>query len=274
MADPSPLLKPRPRRTFELAPTPTESSDPPSPSPHDFQTSSHSDLKHTRNKSPGRTRSILNLTSSTLLGIYSPIENGPTPYGNGSQTPNNRNSVDDSRPPVIGAFEKYGQRRPQHRHHHHQRSRSLLEAAVPTFSRTLVLFIIGVAYGVVIIHLHDNRRIVPVQVEGIERYSWRYLLLWGAAGVFLGQLLPWVDWLWDETIGRRKEDDNSHPVDPDKDDGGSHDDPMEEEHSVQASSVTGTADWLSVVRSIGAFVGIAFAIVRVPASIKLSRSGS
>ena len=265
MADPSPLLKPHPRRPFELASTPTEASEPPTPSPRDSQDSSNADLRQIRSKSPGRTRSILNLTSSTLLGIYSPTENAPTPYGNGSQTPNPRKSVDDSRPPIIGALQKRGQtvqRQKQHEHQHQHRS-SFLKSSAPIVLRTLLLFVFGVAYGVIIIHLHDNRRIAPVKVEGIERYSWRYLLVWGAAGVLLGRLLPWVDWLWDETVGSSHEDCPSQEH-HDRLDEGRHEEMGDEPSSPSSSRFTSTADWNPVVRSIGAFVGIAFAIVSSP----------
>ena len=264
MADPPPMLKPRPRRPFELTSTPTDTSDPPTPSPRDSQDSVHSESRHARGKSPGRTRSILNLTSSTLLGIYAPTENAPTPFGNGSQTPLHRGGFDDHRLPVIGAFLKESEtarRQTQHQHPHPPHT-TLLGSAVPVALRTLLLFGFGVAYGVIIIHLHDNRRIAPVKVEGIERYSWRYLVLWGAAGVLLGRLLPLVDWLWDETVGTSHRDCPS-PEHPDQANDGGHE-RGDEGRSTLGSRFTSTADWNPVVRSIGAFVGIAFAIVTCP----------
>ena len=260
MADPSPALKPRPRKPFELASTPTD-PEPTTPSPRNSHDSSQTDLRQTRIKSLAQTRSFLNLTSSTLRGIYSPTENAPTPFENGSLTPSHSNSVDDSRPPIIGPFEKQGQtfyRQNQHGHQRqHQHRTTFLEALIPIVLRTILLFVFGVAYGVIVIHLHDNRHIAPVKVEGIERYSWRYLLLWGAAGVLLGRLLPWVDWLWDETVGSSHEDCPS-PEHPDQMDE-ARSEKVEEQRSVQS-----TAGWIPVVRSIGAFVGIAFAIVSPP----------
>lgn len=66
----------------------------------------------------------------------------------------------------------------------------------------------------------------PVTIE-IDRYSMRYYVQWGLAGVALGSLLPWLD---GETLA------------------------VEEKGN-------GKIDWDPAVRSIGAFVGIAYAIV-------------
>lgn len=70
----------------------------------------------------------------------------------------------------------------------------------------------------------------PVTIE-IDRYSLRYYVQWGLAGVALGSLLPWLD---GETEG----------------DG--------------SGSGKGKIEWDPAVRSIGAFVGIAYAIVSPP----------
>lgn len=110
-------------------------------------------------------------------------------------------------------------------------------------------------YGVLVRHLHDDRQLAPFQVEGIikPRNDWRYLLFWGIAGVALGSLMPWVDTLFEATdldvpvCGG----DEKSPTNP-KD--------TEAEHN---EGIFG-ADWTPVVRSVGAFVGIAYAIVRIP----------
>ena len=129
--------------------------------------------------------------------------------------------------------------------------------------RILLLFLFGMAYGAVITQLRDSEDLVPVQVElkGMKPHSWGYLIVWGGIGVLLGALLPWVDFLWEEIIG------NSIHVFPTKG-------PLERPVSPNAvvnnkeiMQVTGFgsglgADWNPVVRSIGAFIGIAFAIVR------------
>lgn len=92
----------------------------------------------------------------------------------------------------------------------------------------------GVAYGVIVTHLHNSKSftVSPVTIE-IDRYSLRYYVQWGLAGVALGSLLPWLD---GETEG----------------DG--------------SGSGKGKIEWDPAVRSIGAFVGIAYAIVSPPPS--------
>ena len=110
-------------------------------------------------------------------------------------------------------------------------------------------------------HLHDNQRIAPVKVEGIGRYSWRYLAFWGVAGVILGKLLPWVDIFWEESLK-----DEPHTAEPvvsaeEKKLGDGKGDEDERSDSTLDGSLA--ADWNPAVRSIGAFIGIAFAIVRI-----------
>ncbi|KAK8202982.1 insulin-induced protein-domain-containing protein [Phyllosticta capitalensis] len=120
-------------------------------------------------------------------------------------------------------------------HLHHQ------QRALPLFVRAAALFVIGVAYGVIISHLHENIHISPVRVDSIDRGNWSYLLLWGCAGVALGGALPWVDWIWEgdrSAAGRRKGESFGRDA--------------------------ANSDWIEAVRSIGAFVGIAFAIRKLP----------
>ena len=101
-----------------------------------------------------------------------------------------------------------------------------------------MMFGIGVAYGLLISHLHDARDMAPVKLEGLNRQGWPYLSSWGMAGVLLGEALPWLDKLW-------------APEDEDE---------MDEEPEARRRSGHGSGDWLDVVRAIGAFVGVAFAI--------------
>ena len=258
-----PLLHPEPRRTFQLPPTSTESSAPPTPS-LDSSDYFRQEPEADGEKPANRTRSILDLTSSTLYGIHSPYgsENArgeaSTPWGAGAQTPSLRTSTDDLKPPIIGAYERP---RPtlqrSQSSHHHPHPHLYRDYVGPLTLRTILLFFFGVAYGLVITQLHDTQQVAPVKVEGIEGYSWRYLMSWGVAGILLGSLLPWVDVLWDEALGKHED-----PIVPKKPPEASR--PSTEEDERPASSFgsgLGT-DWNPVVRSIGAFVGIAFAIVR------------
>ena len=101
-----------------------------------------------------------------------------------------------------------------------------------------------------------------MKVEGIDRYSWRYLIFWGVAGVGLGRLLPWVDILWDETLGHNGDSNLKSSMQGLSRSGGTGSDD-EDQLALQSGSGL-AADWNPVVRSIGAFVGIAFAIVSSP----------
>ena len=121
----------------------------------------------------------------------------------------------------------------------------------------MLLFSFGVAYGVIVSHLHDHQQLAPVQLEGIEQSSWTYLMVWGGVGVLLGGLLPWIDVLWEEVLGRDigifvSKPQESRPVEASEDQG--------PRPASRLGSGLG-ADWNPVVRSVGAFIGIAFAIV-------------
>lgn len=117
-----------------------------------------------------------------------------------------------------------------------------------------MLFGMGMGYGLLVRHLHDDRQLAPFQVEGIikPRNDWRYLAFWGVAGVLLGSLMPWVDTLFLDADSEVEGSVNGE----NRGEGG-----VEVEEDGGESGVLG-ADWTPVVRSVGAFVGIAYAIVR------------
>ena len=189
------LVRPTPRRA---SPSPSTSS----PATEDQDSTPGEAKASSKGSSPNRTRSILNLTSSTLFGIYAPSDEPSTPWGNGAQTPSWRPSLDDERPPTTAALSQPTLPKTPSRHNRYTRD------SVPSIvRRTILLFVLGVAYGIIIVHLHDDQHLAPVKVEGIERYSIWYLSTWGLAGVLLGTLLPWVDTLWEENVG----DHDCHP---------------------------------------------------------------
>lgn len=111
-------------------------------------------------------------------------------------------------------------------------------------SRTVLLFVLGLGYGLLVRHLHNERQLAPFQVEGLIKPSddWTYLAFWGVAGVALGSLLPWVDGFFT-----------------------GEGDVLQEAAKTAKRTGAGSnglfATWTPVVRSFGAFVGIAFAIV-------------
>lgn len=145
----------------------------------------------------------------------------------------------------------------------HPRNQFVLrDTFISLLLRTSLLFVLGIAYGVIIIHLHDDHRLAPVKVAGIERYSSWYLLTWGVAGVLLGNLLPWVDTFWEEATKDHEshmnaKDEKDQPGPPGMDEN------EDEAHPPRSEGGDG-ADWTLAIRSIGTFIGVALAIRRLP----------
>ncbi|KAF4624677.1 hypothetical protein G7Y89_g13494 [Cudoniella acicularis] len=240
------IYRPTPRRPFDHNTVP-----PQPPSPLLSPTSP--------DEAPSRTHSILNLTSSTLLGIYSPTgyqsdyEYEPsTPWGTGAETPLNSSFPDQQqkiRKPITPP------------------PPSTLRTLSSLSLRSILLFGIGMGYGVLVRHLHDDRQLAPFQVEGIikPRHDWRYLVFWGVAGVLLGSLLPWID-----TIFSSDASDNASISSPKMRGRVTSPQRVSDEH-LESNGIF-DADWTPVVRSIGAFVGIAYAIRKLPWASTLQAS--
>ena len=234
---------------------------------------------HAHSASPHKTSSVLNLTSSTLLGIYSPSgydstrDEPTTPWGNGSQTPSLNASSDF---PVFGSeaiaarikenntdnkSDVNHKRRSIHLHPQDHNRIPAIEKYLLLFLRTAILFLVGLAYGQAIAHLHDRGNIAPVKVDQIDRASWKYLVFWGVEGTLLGTLIPATDKILDQrqrNVSRHDSSEKSnHEYNRDE---VSHSEASEPEYENHTRSNL-SADWNPIVRSIGAFVGIAFAIV-------------
>ncbi|KAA8575771.1 hypothetical protein EYC84_004871 [Monilinia fructicola] len=133
-------------------------------------------------ETPSRTHSMINLTSSTLRGIYSATghddlepETPSTPWGTGAQSPERKRS-----PPVYRRQQSF------------VTSPTSKSATLSSrIFRSILLFGLGLLYGLLVIHLHDDRRLTPLQVESIIKpsHDWRYLVFWGIAGVGLGNFV-------------------------------------------------------------------------------------
>lgn len=251
MSEAPTILKPTPRRPFELnftSATP-EHSSPPSPSPEKTANGLDSGVSGTETPSTfSRTRSVMNLTSSTLFGIYQD-GGATTPYGTGAETPlpSRQQSLEVDTDQFSGRIN--GAIRRQRSSQHVPRVSGPGLAFSAAF-RSVLLFALGMGYGLLVTHLHDDQQLAPFQVEGLLKpsYDWKYMVLWGVAGLGLGSLLPWVDGFWDEEAV------SSEFVVSSKE----RDSAANEDEEMRNSL---GADWIPVVRSIGAFVGIAFAIV-------------
>jgi hypothetical protein len=107
-------------------------------------------------------------------------------------------------------------------------------------AKLFALFLFGTIYGIVVSHLHNRRELAAVQVGGVDHQSWAYLAGWGLAGVLLGILLPYVDLMAD---------------------GGNRRGERYRAGLLKEAELSLYEKWNVVVRSVGAFMGIAFAIV-------------
>lgn len=251
-------LKPRARRAYE------QGSDPPTPTDNTSPSSHFPD-----GSTPSRNRSFLNLTSSTLFGIYgaSGISGTgsetipPTPYGDGAQTPNDGRSFDFTRSGIphslpTNAFTrssngKLARRRDTNSLPPLVRRKTFRNFYIPLVARLATLFLVGTLYGSLIPHLHDSQHFAPANVA-LDRQRWWYNIVWGLIGMALGEALPWADSLWVD------EDDENSIIDNDR--------------KPNTTTTRRSETWLDAVRSIGLFVGIAFAIRKLPWQSSLQRS--
>lgn len=259
------IHRPIPRRTFELTPASTDSSHPPSPTPE--MTNPELLMEKRADLSPSRTRSILNLTSSTLLGIYSPTGLGETrdelstPWGTGAQTPIHRRSVDYWRPELEPVTWNGPGTKPKSQNR--VRKSGFRGYYVPLAFQTALLFLSGIAYGSITTHLHKTQHITPVPVPSSDRTALYYHITWGILGVLLGNALPIVDDLWEDTVTPN----SNGVIVKNKSRQSDSKEKSSDEHGHHPSSESGVDPiWYSTVRSVGAFVGIAFAVVSVQSS--------
>ena len=272
------IIRPIPRRPFTLnfsAPTPPEDDDDDYLSPR--PQISASDLQflnpHQHVGTPGlrdgstplsHTTSYLNLTSPTLFGIYSPSTTGA--FSKDEDDPDADTPLDSPAPrrPILTRTATTTTKNtlptpisptPLSR----QKKRLL---ALQLLLRATLLFVLGVGYGVLVTRLpqhhppaaahHTHRRLAAIE----SHYEWRYLAFWGVAGVALGSLLPWFDRFWASPPALSQQP----PATP-KEAAQEIEAPLTEKPSTFSPP---QADWALVVRGIGAFVGIVFAIRKLP----------
>jgi hypothetical protein len=145
--------------------------------------------------------------------------------------------------------------------------------------RAALLFALGVGYGILVTRLPQNTHHLPHSSQRLaayeSHYEWRYLAVWGAAGVALGSLLPWFDRFWEARTTKPSTTQKSttttttptrtapppHRADDDDD---SNNEETAEEPPHRAGAGAAAADYPLVIRGIGAFVGIVFAIRKLP----------
>ncbi|KAK3400995.1 insulin-induced protein-domain-containing protein [Sordaria brevicollis] len=129
--------------------------------------------------------------------------------------------------------------------------------------RTTLLFALGMGYGVLVTRLPNGDSVVT----GTGSYGWRYLTFWGLAGVVLGRLLPWFDQKERRRAAAAAEAAAALLQQPTKSSSRRASVTISSAETDEGGGVVTSppeADWPLVVRSIGAFVGIVFAIRRLP----------
>lgn len=268
-----PLLRPIPRRPFDLhlrEPTPPEDDalyDAPLLNLESLNSRLLDPREHngpnasSESTTISRANSALNMTGSTLMGIYSPSTYGrdrfsdmtpPTPWSTGADTPVQELVLDNYL--RIHEIQKERAQPPEARRRRSSLHPILKPQPISTARRAfhfgtrgLLLFGLGMLYGMMVAHLRDRRQ---TEVEDILKaansgYDWRYMAFWGISGVAMGCLLPWVDGIWERAFGRDDEAVGEYCA------GG-------ENTKKDSASCT---DWALAIRGIGALVGIAFAIV-------------
>lgn len=270
------IRRPIPRRPFEIgilsptrldSPPPTSDSPPPGPgglyandAEREAQTYLDPQAFNPPVSSSSRAASFQALTSSTLSGIYSEsdatdgypssLQDTATDYDTFPDTPTLAKTTDagiyklmrERRSSTLGGA---GPRRPSSHSAQSRQGLGQLASSQSLGLRTGVLFLLGMGYGAILLRLssHSEQKWGAIPVDGMLRpgYDSRYLAAWGFCGVVLGSLLPWFDGKWEEVFEENGRIGCEEAVDDEED-------------------APGT-DWALVVRGIGAFAGIVFAIV-------------
>lgn len=303
-SDGPPLIRPIPRRPFGLnvrEPTPPddeESSSPPSPkySPPTLNLESlnsrllnaRSDSRNNNNNnfntppsesgagssSISRAQSVLNLTGSTLMGIYTPNTYGPdrfysggdrdgteplgTPWGTGAETPfrlsTNPEAANKTSKQAAAAMHRRRRSSLLHPHSPPPPRPAPTPMSPPAFAfhlglRGVLLAALGVLYGILVARVLDRFHVASASPSPMA-YDARYVAFWGASGVLLGGLLPWFDGIWDRAFGRGNGDDVVEDADA----------TAEQLAGERKDAPVPGPDWSLAVRGIGAFAGIAFAL--------------
>lgn len=262
------IQRPIPRRAFEITPASADSSMPPSPA---GETQQPELLRSDSGNPPSRTRSILNLTSSTLVGIYSGATDGGsgqelnTPWGTGAQTPSLsvRQSLDGDRLQLpTFPFDNKTTRRPTLAKITRKTFRNYY---LPLITQTVMLFGFGAGFGSLLTHLHKTQQIhaMPVMATNSNYYH----IAWGLLGVIIGNALPQIDKLFeDESDEAVAEDFFEHAKSQHVRTTSSTSQSGKDRPSASDSGLGPI--WHSAVRSVGAFVGIAFALVSLARCIQ------
>lgn len=194
------------------------------------------------NESPSRTQSALNLTSSTLKGIFSPAvyesEQEPLSTPVGTVIPISRKNSSF----LIIKIKLRNIAHPP-------KKKRIIDLTI----RAILLFTTGMCYGFLIQNLQDKPQLFLYEVanQTQRNISRIYLFLWGISGVAIGTLLPRIDasFSLDNTLIRNSPKGSKCNTNENS--------KMEENNILRQG-------WTPVIRSVGAFVGVSFALVCLP----------
>jgi len=127
--------------------------------------------------------------------------------------------------------------------------------------RMFLLFLSGAAYGFLVASLHDSGRVVPIHLN-LDRHKPYYLTIWGIAGIVMGSLLPWIDSLYGEWLYEISAEEEQAKL---RSNGGINGYTSDSKRNEYKDETTNTgSSWNPMVRSVGSFVGIAYAIRKLP----------
>ncbi|KAH6604307.1 insig domain-containing [Trichoderma cornu-damae] len=207
-----------------------------------------------------QSHSTANLNSSTLAGIYDYSDHDDvfssgdelhTPWGTGAETPAKRRHSDNRATyELMRGRSSLPRRRLSYNGARASPPRQPMTpagAAVWLAPRAAALFFLGAGYGVLVTHLRREQRLLQLPDAGriLPQYEGSYLALcgFGLAGVALGALQPWFDGWWDGLSGPGREDVRAE--------------------APQRQPAAPETDWALVMRAVGVFVGVAFAVRRL-----------
>ncbi|KAF4123198.1 Insulin-induced protein (INSIG) [Geosmithia morbida] len=246
-----------------------------------------------------RPPSTRNLTASTLSGIFSPATPGADEDGDrtfdvavtvtpGTRTPLRRPSIDDvtyelmkrrSHPQRGRAYSTVTVDADRVGRSRHPRSGgggggsgggvSAASLAV----RCGLLFTLGLGFGVVLARFEKgagsaaDAGAAAAAADKVD-HARRNLVFWGVSGVVLGGAMPTFDRIWAATLGAsvadgKRHDGSSAVVDGDDDDDDDDDDGDQKDRGALAGVGGRTTDLAMILRPIGVFMGIVFAIRRL-----------
>lgn len=242
------VIRPMPRRPFQLQDTPSSTS-PSRPCTPPSDTFANDTTQNSATSISSRSRSFLNLTSSTLFGIYSPSVDTGTPCVTRPVSPSGFRTRENG----LGIA---GEQKVDKKWGVAERGAVVHTGFKRTtwFNRALqvgVLGLLGAVFGIAVTYVHDRSLVAITDMAHVGAY----LSYWAALGICLAHLLPWLDRSWnDETVSVK--------------------DHRRSSRSKRAGQDWTVPRWIDIVRAAGLFVGLTFAIVsctRSLCSILISR---